>query len=246
MNAEILSEQNITGFLDDLTSQNMSEDKRRKAVSEAREILEGFRDYVIREGYDAETREALENYMIEKVPYEDLSQEETNRRMVINSYVESFWIYLTKKEEKSNNKPESAKSTKSSTKKQRTRHSKKGEKNIMTDENIQGLAENEVTESEQLDSKATTTEECTENSTTDENITTPKVTRVKGVKRIQVSAYLPYETYEIMKILSSATNESIGDTLASFAIEYATKNRETAESLKKVLQGMKVKRPKIE
>lgn len=88
--------------------------------------------------------------------------------------------------------------------------------------------------------------ECTENSTTDENITTPKVTRVKGVKRIQVSAYLPYETYEIMKILSSATNESIGDTLASFAIEYATKNRETAESLKKVLQGMKVKRPKIE
>lgn len=158
MNAEILSEQNITGFLDDLTAQNMSEDKRRKAVSEAREILEGFRDYVVREGYDAETREALENYMIEKVPYEDLSQEETNRRMAINSYVESFWIYLTKKEEKSNNKPESAKSTKSSTKKQRTRHSKKGEKNIMTDENIQGLAENEVTESEQLDSKATSTE----------------------------------------------------------------------------------------
>lgn len=101
-------------------------------------------------------------------------------------------------------------------------------------------------QSEELDGKATTTVECTKNSTTDENITTPKVTRVKGVKRIQVSAYLPYETYEIMKILSSATNESIGDTLASFAIEYATKNRETAESLKKVLQGMKVKRPKIE
>ena len=158
MNAEILSEQNITAYVEYLDSKApkiLSEDKRCELRDKTLNTLEGFRDYVIRKGYDAEPREALEGYILERVQNDGLSQDKANlERDIITSTVREFFGYLSEPV----NEPESVKSTKSSAKKQRTRNRKKGEKSIMTDENTQGLAENEVTESEQLDGKAATTE----------------------------------------------------------------------------------------
>lgn len=66
------------------------------------------------------------------------------------------------------------------------------------------------------------------------------MSKVKGVKRVQISVYLTQEAYDTLSALSSVAHESVSDIIAKCAERFARKNEATAEQIKNVLQDFTI------